>query len=159
MEQNVLDVEDAVVVSETPLEVVKAAVKKPLLTVKIDQRSPFTPLPFVFLGVGDVNKRYHAWLNQKVKDTLNDLGEQTNKNGQIRKRYAEAVSFMRTLVFLADSLSTHEAFEIIYTGVPLPKKIDFTPAVRQVVVDSKELFLALKGYYAPEVKQMEASES
>jgi|DEB19_MinimDraft_2_1074335.scaffolds.fasta_scaffold55970_1 hypothetical protein len=159
MNQNVLDIEDAEVISETPVKAIEVEAKKPLLTVKIDQRSPFTPMPFVFLGVGDVNKRYQAWLNQKVKDTLGELGEQTNKKGQIRKRYAEAVSFMRTLVFLADSLSTHENFELVYTGVPMPKKIDFTTAVRQVVSESKELFLALKGYYAPEVKSVESLES
>jgi hypothetical protein len=151
MQETVLDIEDAVIVNETSRE---AVAKKPTLVVKIDRHSPFTPLPFVFLGMGDVNKRYHAWLNQKVKDTLNDLGHETNKEGKLRKRYMEAVNFMRTLVFLADSLTSHEGFEIVYTGVPLPKKIDFTPAVRQVVEDSKELFLALKGYYAPEVKQV-----
>lgn len=153
MDLNKLDIEDAVVVEKEPTVVVK----KPMMTVKINARSPFTPQPYVFLGGGDVNKRYQDWLEQRVKKTLSDLGEQYNKKGQLRKEYIQAVNFMRTLVFLAESLSTHEGFQIVYDGVKLPKPIDFTPAVRNVVDNSKELFLALKSYYQPVVSELETT--
>ena len=64
-------------IPQTPVE------KKSALTVAFDNRSPFTPPGFIFVGIGNVQKKYEDWLNKAFKEHMDALGQRENKKGNV----------------------------------------------------------------------------
>ena len=81
--------------------------KKPALTVAFDNRSPFTPPGAIFIGIGNVQKKYEDWLNKAFQEHMDALGKRENKKGNVSTKFVQAINFIRTLIYIAKASNEH----------------------------------------------------
>lgn len=144
-----LDVGAEIIVEpEGPAEAVPAA-QKDYIYLTFNNTSPFLPPPVVYLGTGNAKARYTLWLNTRLKEVLNDLGEKTNRKGNISRRYGNAVRFIRNAISVLEMEAEYTTVEFKYVGLPLPRNIDFIETLRAVLHENKGMILALAPYFNP----------
>ena len=130
-------------IPQTPVE------KKPALTVAFDNRSPFTPPGFIFVGIGNIQKKYEDWLNKAFKEHMDALGQRENKKGNVSAKFIQAVSFIRALIYIAKASNEHESLNYKYQGVKFPRPLDMGQGVKKLMESNKDLLIALAPYYLP----------
>jgi len=123
--------------------------KKPALTVAFDNRSPFTPPGAIFIGIGNVQKKYEDWLNKAFQEHMDALGKRENKKGNVSTKFVQAVNFIRTLIYIAKASNEHEALIYKYQGVKFPRPLNMGEGVKKLMEANKDLLIALAPYYLP----------
>lgn len=120
---------------------------KPEITLNLDGRYPLLPKPIVFLGVGDVNKKYAKYLDSFYEETFAIMNNAPTAGPS--KARVMATMRLRAMIQLARLFDDHEGVKIRHPGVRFPKKIDIAAGITVFIEKNKQLLLALESFYFP----------
>lgn len=134
----------------TPEVQVQSEPQSPL-TIVVKPDFPLLPSGHVFLGGGDLNAKYEAFLDQLFTQSITALDKDAVearkvKGKSISQKTIQGISRLQTLVSLSDLLASGRTLKFKLVGIQLSKKLDFQAVLLNYLTKHQFTLQAMKVY-------------
>lgn len=142
---------EAVNLNENETDVTVVEKPETPLTVTVNQNFPLLPPGHVFLGGGDLNKKYEQFLDQLFTLSIQALDKDAiearkAKGKTISQTTIKSLNRLQALTALSDLVSKNRTINFRFVGVQLSKKLNFEQVLLGYLEKHQHTLQSMKSY-------------